>query len=238
VRILFLHHSTGYCVWNGGVPGWFSDYNRSHGTDHLIEERSFPKKRPYGWNNYPYDYWNIWVKHAGPDPYMDEPTLEMLTPIYDVIVFKHCFPVSDVLADTGMPAVDSKEKRLENYKLQYAALRQKLLSFPATTFIVWTGAALTEKSTTPDNARRAREFAEWVKNGWRQPGDNVHVWDFFDLETGGGLYMKDSNAAAPDDPHPTPDFSRRAASELSRFIVDVIERRAGGVRELTADARR
>ena len=33
---------------------------------------SFPKPNPYGWNNYPYDYYNIWVKNAGEELYMEE----------------------------------------------------------------------------------------------------------------------------------------------------------------------
>ncbi len=31
-RILFLHHSTGECVWNGGVAAWFEAYNAAHKT--------------------------------------------------------------------------------------------------------------------------------------------------------------------------------------------------------------
>lgn len=225
MRILFLHHSTGLCVWNAGVPGWFHAHNVARGTDYDIEERSFPKKRPYGWKNYPYDYWNIWVRHAGRTAYMDEPTLEMLTQDYDVIVLKHCFPVSDVLPDTGNAAVDSSEKRLEHYKVQYAELREKFLSFPETTFIVWTGAAQTEQNTTPDEAARAREFATWVKDIWRQPDDNIFVWDFFELETEGGLYLTDHNAASPDDSHPATEFSKRAAVEFCQFVVEVVARR-------------
>ena len=37
---------------------------------------AFPKASPYGWHNYPYDYYDIWVKHAGNEPYMEEPSME------------------------------------------------------------------------------------------------------------------------------------------------------------------
>ena len=141
-RIVLLHHSTGECVWNGGVPQWFAQYNEAHGTRYTIAEQAFPKDSPYGWENYPYDYWNIWVRHAGPRPFKEEPTLEMLTPRYDVIVLKHCFPVSQIEADTGTADAASSDKRLENYKLQYAALKKKMRQFPKTRFLVWTGAAL------------------------------------------------------------------------------------------------
>jgi hypothetical protein len=126
-RILFLHHSTGECVWNGGVVAWFDEYNTANKTRYRITEQDFPKSDPYGWENYPFDYWNIWVKNAGNKPYRTEPTLEMLTRKYDVIVFKHCFPVSAIEPDTGKADVASRDKRIENYKLQYAALKKKML---------------------------------------------------------------------------------------------------------------
>ena len=219
-RILFLHHSTGECVWNGGVEAWFDAYNRRNGTQYSITEQSFPKDEPYGWRNYPYDYWNIWVRHAGRSPYMTEPTLEMLAPKHDVIMFKHCFPVSAIEADTGRGVVSSEEKRIENYKLQYAALGEKLREFPDTRFIVWTGAALVRAETDAASARRAGAFFEWVRTSWDEPGDNIYLWDFYTLETEGQLYLKDEYASG--DSHPNERFSRMAAPLLCQRIVDVL----------------
>jgi hypothetical protein len=126
------------------------------------------------------------VNHAGRPPTWSESTLEVLTPLYDVIVFKHCFPVSNIGPDTGSPDVASEAKTLENYELQYAALKAKLRSFPANRFIVWTGAAKLAATTTPEMAARAQQFFTWVRTVWDEPGDNIYVWDFFNLETGGG----------------------------------------------------
>jgi len=77
-NIIFLHHSTGYNIWlgntnkyiskltgKGDVIKCFDKYNRKNNTDYHITEQFFPKSSPYGWNNYPYDYYNIWVKNAG-----------------------------------------------------------------------------------------------------------------------------------------------------------------------------
>ena len=141
-RILFLHHSTGNVIFNAGktqsilsrklfknksfVKQWFKNYNQSNNTNYKIEEQYFPKDKPYGWNNYPYDYYNIWVKHSGTQPYMNEPTLEILTQKYDLIIFKHCYPVSDIIADSNHADINSSVKSLENYKLQYLALKQKM----------------------------------------------------------------------------------------------------------------
>lgn len=225
-KILFLHHSTGRVVWDGGVAALIERHNRGNGTHHAIEESSFPKREPYGWSNYPYDYWNIWVNHAGATPWQEEPTLEMLAPRYDLIVFKHCFPVSDIEADTGSPDIASSRKSLENYRLQYAALGEKLRSFPRTKFLVWTPAAQVEAETTPDQARRTREFRDWVVGEWDAPGDNVFVWDFYELETEGGLYLKADSAASSDDSHPTEAFARIVAPLFVNRILDVLAGRA------------
>ena len=232
-RILFLHHSTGECIWNGGVREWFEAYNRREKTDYTITEQAFPKDSPYGWNNYPYDYWNIWVRHAGPKPYRGEPTLEMLTPKYDVIVFKHCFPVSAVEENEGRGEVSSEEKRAANYRLQYEALGKKLREFPKTKFIVWTGAALLKGETDEASARRAKAFFEWVRHDWDRPGDNIYLWDFHALQTEGGLYFKEAYAAG--DSHPNEVFSRKVAPLFCRRVVDVIQGR-GDTGSLTGEA--
>lgn len=222
-EIILLHHSTGQCIWDGGVAGWFDNHNDANGTKYQIAEQEFPKAEPYGWNNSPYDYWNIWVRHAGEKPYREEPTLEILTDKYDVVIFKHCFPVSKIEPDRGKADVASEEKRAENYKLQYAALKQKLREFPQTRFLIWTGAAEVEAELDEGQARRARQFFDWVKATWDEPGDNVYVWDFYELETEGGLYLKPVYSSG--DAHPNEEFSKSVAPYLCQRIVDVVEGR-------------
>lgn len=224
-KVVFLHHSTGGVIWNGGVANRISQYNASHGTSYSVTATDFPKSSPYGWNNYPYDYWNIWVNHAGNTAYMSEPTLEMLAQAYDVIVFKHCFPVSGIGADSGAASVSSSAKTLQNYKLQYNALKTKMHEFPDKRFIVWTGAALVQGATNADQATRAKQFADWVRTEWDEPGDNIFVWDFFNLETGGGIYLLPANAASSGDSHPSSVFAAVAAPQFAQRIIDVIEGR-------------
>jgi len=221
-RIILLHHSTGRCVWNGGVEQWFAAYNAQHRTNYRISEVEFPKREPYGWKNYPWDYWNIWVNHAGDMPFMEEPTLEMLTKDYDVIVFKHCFPVSAVQADTGTGDIADETKTLANYKLQYEALKAKLHEFEETRFVVWTSAALVGARTDPEQAQRSKDFVEWVKNQWGQGNDNIFVWDFHQLETEGGLYLKSEYAEGETNSHPNETFCRQAAGRLCQRIIEAI----------------
>ncbi|MBF0566709.1 MAG: hypothetical protein HQK89_15900 [Nitrospirae bacterium] len=220
--IIFLHHSTGQQIWNGGVAQWFQSYNAQNGTDYRITEMAYPNN-PYPWENYPYDFWNIWVNHAGNVPFEGQVTLESLTKQYDVIVFKHCFPVSAVLPDTGRPDIHSKEKRVENYKLQYESLKRKLHEFPNTKFIIWTGAALLQSQTNNESAMRAKAFFEWVKNDWDDKGDNIYIWDFREMETGGGLYLRDDYAGRPGDSHPGRELSKRLAPLFGRRVVNVIQ---------------
>jgi hypothetical protein len=245
VRIAYLHHSTGMNVWKGGVPEFFAAYNAEHGTKYRIEERYYPATtggRPrflrhlgkrYPWANYPYDYWNLWIDHGGKSRDRGELNLDDLAKDYDVIVFKHCFPVSAIGPDGAAPSVSSQEKTLANYKLQYEALKKRLHAFPDKRFVLWTGPALTDGNTNPDEARRAKQWVEWVKNVWDEPGDNIFLWDFYALQTEGGPYFKTEYAMSSTDPHPNPAFSKKVAPLVGRRIVDVIEGR-GDVASLAA----
>ena len=221
-KIIFLHHSTGSNIWDGGVASWFSDYNSANGTSYQITEQSFPEDSPYGWENYPYDYWNIWVNHAGSSYYLDEPTLEILTQTYDVIIWKHCFPVSSIEADAGSPDITSSDKTQENYRLQYNALKTKMREFPNTKFIVWTGAALVQGETSSAEATRAKDFFNWVKNNWDETGDNIFIWDFWQLETKGGLYLLNAYTEDEYDSHPNNFLSQTVAPYFSQRITNII----------------
>lgn len=237
-NIIFLHHSTGNRIWrgslskiadklgfNGDVSKWFDNYNKKNSRNYNIAETNFPKESPYGWNNYPYDYYNIWVKNAGDRPYKEEPTLEILTKKYDVIIFKHCFPGSNIKPNNGHPDINSNLKTLDNYKLQYEALKKKMLEFPTTKFIVWTQTAQLESQTSKDEAERANEFADWVKSIWDTKGDNIFLWDFRSLQVEGGLYFKNEYADAINNSHPNKNFSSRVAPYFCKRVVDVIEGR-------------
>lgn len=221
-RIIFLHHSTGGRVWDGGVPQLIKEYNLNNGTNYQISEQCYPSTEGgYPWSNYPYDYYNLWVKHTGNSEDRKELNLDQIAANYDVIIFKHCFPVSEIKADTGRPDINSSRKSLENYKLQYNALRDKMLQFPDKKFIVWTGAALSEDSTTSVQASRAKEWANWVRNEWDKNGDNIFIFDFEQLETEGGLYFK--YPCGNKDSHPDKNFSKTAASEFVKKIIEVIQ---------------
>jgi hypothetical protein len=238
VNILFLHHSTGRIIMRGstsrvayklglkgGIEKHLAQYNKRNGTQYNFQSQAFPQDEPYGHKNYPYDYYNIWVRHAGNKPYMEEPTLEILTATYNVIIFKHCFPVSNIVDSGGVADINAEVKTLENYKLQYNALKDKMHSFPDTRFILWTGAAQLKEMTTEEEAKRAKAFFKWVVNEWDEIGDNIFLWDFRGLETNGDLYMRNEFASGSTDSHPNKKFASFSEPLLTRRIIDVIEGR-------------
>jgi len=253
-RVAYLHHSTGEVVWAGGMPrrlyklwdrlvpnvvkGWarpvwlggvqefIGSWNDAHGTRYRITELTYPATTGgYPWANDPYDYWNLWVAHSGASRDRGELNLDDLVKDYDIIVFKHCFSVSRIEADGEQASVSSEEQTLANYKLQYQALKARLHQFPAKRFIVWTGPALVRAASTPENARRAQQFFDWVKSSWDQKGDNIFVWDFYSLEADQEGFLDPANASAVDNSHPRARFARTVAPLIGRRIVDVIEGR-------------
>jgi hypothetical protein len=239
--VLFLHHSTGQNVWDGGVSGWFDAYNQSHGTAYRIEERAYPDS-PWPWDNYPSDYYRLWVLHEGSSSGAGTEWLETMASGRGLVIFKHCFPGFDIWPDSGSPDPASSDRTLENYRAAYAGLKDKLHQFPNTRFLVWTLATRTEAemfdlygSDAPEMAARAREFTDWTKRAWDEPGDNIFVFDFYALETEGALYLDPRHASDPQsDSHPNEAFSAAVAPLLSQRIVDVLEGR-GDSGSLTGD---
>lgn len=231
-RVIFLHHSTGLNVWMGGenrvvrkikgdvVPRLVSQRCKETGSEVTIDELSFPSGTEYPWENFPFDYYNIWVLNGDDDYYMGEPTLKTLTKSYDVIVLKHCFPGSNIISDDYQPE-SLQTKTLGNYKYLYGELKKKFYEYPGTKFIVWTNAALVESATNEAEALRTREWVRWVKEEWDTPGDNIYLFDFNLLETGGELYLKPEYAMSADDSHPNKTISSIAAKSFVETLLAV-----------------
>ncbi|MDO5698718.1 MAG: hypothetical protein Q4G51_12185 [Dermatophilus congolensis] len=221
--ILFLHHSTGWAVWNAGVPQWLDSYNDANGTDYRPVARAFPHW-PHPWTNDPFDYWRLWVQHRGSNRHLDQETLAELAGVYDVIVWKHCFTAAKIDPDNGPGRASSRNKTLADYRAQYVALADAMRRYPDTTFIVWTVPPRAPGATSPQQAARATEFAHWVRDEWERPV-NVHIFDYHGLAAPDGTLRADY-PKAPGDSHPSRAFAEEAAPVLGQRIVDVIEGRA------------
>jgi hypothetical protein len=225
-HIIFLHHSTGAGVWSGGnVPGWFSNYNAAHGTSFSISDRLYPDT-PYLWNNYPYDYWNLWVNGACNSSNPNIECMNTLAANHNIVIYKHCFPGADVVADNGLPAVGSSIQTLANYKLQYRALRQMMDSYPNNKFIVWTLVPLHRLATDATTAARAKEFVDWVKNSWlTEDGhshQNIFIFDFWGLVAGTDNFLRYEyeGSHTGSDSHPNGQANATVGPIFSQFIVD------------------
>jgi len=183
--VIFLHHSTGEGVYTeGNVASWISNYNAANNTNYQITERAYPDT-PYPWDNFPYDYWNLWIDNQCSNSNINIQCLDNILQNYDVVVFKHCFPGAAIVADDGNPAIGSSAKTLANYKLQYRALRGLMDQYSQKKFIVWTLAPLHRLDTNAENAGRAGEFVNWVKTSWLtedgKSHPNIYIFNFFGL---------------------------------------------------------
>ncbi|MBN1789448.1 MAG: Ig-like domain-containing protein [Bacteroidales bacterium] len=236
-RVIFLHHSVGDNVFfDGNVPDWISNYNDVHDKNYVVHERSYPND-PYPWDNYAYDYWNLWINGACDNDNPDIECMSALTSDYDVIIFKHCYPGAHVLTDGDSPSVSSTRKSLANYKLQYRALRDLMDSYPENKFIVWTLAPLHQLNTTENEAARALEFVNWVKNDWLTEDEkehpNIYIFDFFGLvaendpEAENGmlncLKYEFEISHTDDNNHPNEAANVYVGPIFAQFIVSVIE---------------
>lgn len=239
--VIFLHHSTGGAVYSqGDVAAWIADYNTTHATAYQITERAYPNS-PYPWANYPYDYWNLWINGACDSSTPNIECMDSLTQGHDVIIYKHCFPGAGVLADTGAPDIASSRKSLENYKLQYRALRDLMDDYADNRFIVWTLAPLHRLATDAQTAQRAKDFVDWVNNEWLtedgQTHDNIFIFDFWghaaesdpNPEYGmvNTLRYEYENSHTGTDSHPNSLANETIGPVFAQFIVDTIEAAAG-----------
>lgn len=238
-KILFIHHSTGGNVYTqGNVAAWMTNYNTTHAKNYQLTERAYPDT-PYPWENYPYDYWNLWVNPASTcnSSNVNIECISSLVQNYNVIVFKHCFPGAGIGADQATSSVSSNVKTLGNYKLQYRALRAIMDGYPNNKFIVWTLAPLHRNATNVADAARAKQFVDWVKNTWLtedgKSHPNIFIFDFWGIVAESSTtpangqvnclkyaYEGDHNG---NDSHPNQAANQVAGPLFGQCIVNAIE---------------
>ena len=220
-RILCLHHSVGSNVYNypaKGVLKWLAEYNSAHGTSFQISDQSYPSSG----NNMPIDYYNSWVVGTG---------LDSLVQNYDVIIMKHCYPSSSILADAAGEPDFSSRQSIANYKAIYRALRAEFDAHPDKLFIVWTLPPRHRLDTDADEAARATQFSQWLKTDFLTEGGshpNIRVFDFrsivMDPSTNFLKYEYEKSHTIGDS-HPNDAANNVAGPLFAQFIVDAISNR-------------
>jgi len=235
-KILLLTHSVGRGLYEeGGISQWFENYNTDNNTQVQIEQRDYPND-PYQWSNFPHDFWNLWINGYCDNTEINSECLDSLASKYDVISFKNSYEASDVLPDIGgsSAAVNSTRKSLENYKLQYRALRDLLDQYPNDIFVVWTLPPRHRlhvpgtDTTALNNASRATEFSNWLKSEWlaedSKAHDNIFVFDFRSYLIDEKNYLKFDYESTHtwSESHPNKVANELVGPILSEFLLNAI----------------
>ena len=217
--VVFLHHSVGANLIRqgslrerltaSGFRFWDQDYNQTGLTGPDGKPRGYAYWIP-GDNTNPDGYAGLFAQRVYGLPWNALSGLLQ----HEVIVFKSCYPVSDIRTD-GM---------LEEYRSYYRSVRSVMDRHPDHVFIVVTPPPLNPASTSAPAAARARSFADWLGSAdFLEGHPNVFTFDLF-----GNL--EDKNPASPeahmlrrdyrdgDDSHPNAAANRAIAPLLADLI--------------------
>ncbi len=143
----------------------------------------------------------------------------------DIIMFKSCFPNSDIVSEGTAPGNPKTcIKTLWNYKATYKALAKIFSQHPEKLFIPVTAPPLVPRATKKGHADRARQFNNWLKtkfmkNYYSRSGlRNVAVFDFYNVLADSNNYLKKEYRRNNDDSHPNKIGNRAATAKFIPFI--------------------
>jgi len=230
--LIFLHHSTGQnLIEQGGVREAFAAAGYSF-WDHSYNDQGLtrPDGMPAGYS------YNIPDDNTDPDGLARIFSQRRYSwPLnafsglmrHEVIIFKSCFPVSNITSDV----------QLEQYRAYYLQIREVIDRYPNRIFVVVTPPPLNPAETDAEAAARARAFAEWLKSDEFLGGHpNVLTVDLFDLLAEGDVLASDLNmlrAAYRDgkDSHPNRLANQTIGPLLVNFVLDAVEVYRAGLAE-------
>ncbi len=225
-RMVFLHHSVGLGILQeGGL------------RDSLMEAGVYVRSATYGdeigqatdirdWlPKFRNDMNRILGFKSHTDIYYDDGTTN------DIVMFKPCFPNSDIVSDGSQPGDPfGHERTMANYKAVFAQLRVEISRNPEKLFIYMTAPPLVPDSTTAENARRAKRFNEWVVNEYlpmyadKTGLDNLAVFDLFSFLTDEDGYLKaEYRKEKQGDSHPNEAASRAVAAKFMEQFRPMLE---------------
>jgi hypothetical protein len=223
-RIIFLHHSCGAnLIAEGGVREaltalGYEFYHHGYNEDGLVLSDGTWAGTNFdvpGDNTDPDGYAVIFAQ-----PLQDPPdnTFSHLMQ-YDVIVFKSCFPVSNI-GDDG---------QLEEYRSDYLSIRDRMDQYPDKIFVIVTQPPEVPANSSPDAAERARSFVDWLQSDEYLAGRaNVLVFDFFGQLAGGDNFLKSEYRTDEYDAHPNELANRTIGPLLVGFLDEAIRSHSGG----------
>jgi hypothetical protein len=143
----------------------------------------------------------------------------------DIIMFKPCFPNSDIAAEGTPPGNPYEEDRtIWNYKSVFDNLVERFSKAPGKLFIYVTAPPLVPGETSAENAARTREFNNWVKSDFvaeykkRTNLENFRVFDLFDILADSSNYLKSDYRRSDTNSHPNAAGSRKATGHFLQFL--------------------
>lgn len=224
-NIVFVHHSTGSnLVREGNVRELIQESGYSfwdHGFNQEGLFRPDGKRAGYNYNipddnTNPKGYYNIFNQSEFPIPINAYSGLLQ----HDVIVYKSCFrPTNHIRSD----------EQLGQYKAWYLDMRDEMDQHPEKIFIVVTPPPLNPAETDPQEAARARAFAEWmVSEEYLAGHPNIHTIDYFGLLAQNDPDLPDYNMLREEyrngaDSHPNQTANQTIGPIFAEFIIKAIE---------------
>jgi hypothetical protein len=143
----------------------------------------------------------------------------------DIVMFKSCFPNSDIVGDGNPPGDPNDQTRLtSNYKATLESLKEIFKKYPDKTFIFITAPPLVPGQTNPSNSARAREFNNWSKNVLydeykrKTQLDNFLVFDLFDILADSSNCLRKEYRTNDNDSHPNASGLTKATNEFTQFL--------------------
>ena len=215
IEIIFLHHSCGQnLIEEGQVREGLSAlgykfYDHGYNGDGL-------RLSDGTWTG---ESFNVPDDNTDPDgfaaifsqPLLDPPenTFSLLMQ-YDVIVFKSCFPVSNIMDDAQLAA----------YQSYYLTIRDTTDQYPEKLFVIVTQPPQVPNNTTDEEALRARTFTDWLASDEYLDGhSNLSTFDFFDLLAGDDHTLRREYRVDVWDAHP----NTTANQEIGPIFVDFLD---------------
>jgi hypothetical protein len=207
LSMVWLHHSTGDALLAGGLLDAikndgvdFHDVNYEEAVvdGYVVGDHTDIPDWPKTFNTPKYfDVVKTWELPAGGRH-------------HDVVMFKSCYPNSDITSDA----------MLEDYKRHYNELLPTFRLHPDILFIGMSTPPLVAAKTSPDAAERARAWAHWLTSEYGAGLRNVRIFDLFDalaISPGnpGGNTLVPQFAKGKTNSHP----SAEGASAVTRFFI-------------------
>lgn len=236
VKLIFIHHSTG--------ENWLADGYGDLGRT-LDHNNYFVSDTNYGWgpnaigDRTDIPNWTEWFRSDDTPTYMGALfnesgqnaayTRSLSDPGGEnqIIMFKSCFPNSDLSGNPNDPPGTYEDLTVSGAKYVYNQLLGYFATRPDKLFVVITAPPLSD----PAHAANARAFNQWLVNDWLSENNyaqkNVAIFDFYNILTGPDAHHRFSNRSIEHivggrntlyypsgDDHPSAAGSRKATDEF------------------------